>query len=254
MYPGGFIAEVVGLSPKVTEKDVGDFFSYCGALEHVEIIRNGEDTCSAYVTFKDAYALETAVLLSGATIADQPICIIRWGTNEDESHPWGSPWNFEENSGSTQVTHMDRYASTPGEAITVAQEVVKTMLAKGYVLSKDALVKAKHLDETYGLSAKAAAKVVELGDRIGLNDKLSAGVKVAKSVDEKYHVVEITKTAATVTGNAAVTAATFTGRTAKAAGTAVVNSTYFAKGALWVSGVLERAAKAAADLGTHNTK
>lgn len=26
--------------------------------------RNGEDTCSAYVTFKDAYALETAVLLS----------------------------------------------------------------------------------------------------------------------------------------------------------------------------------------------
>lgn len=39
MYTGGFIAEVVGLSPKVAEKDVGDFFSYCGALEHVEIIR-----------------------------------------------------------------------------------------------------------------------------------------------------------------------------------------------------------------------
>lgn len=149
---------------------------------------------------------------------------------------------------------MDQYAYTPGEAITVAQEVVKTMLAKGYVLSKDALVKAKAMDESYGLSAKAAAKVVELGSRIGINDKISAGVKAVKSVDEKYHVAEITKTAASVTGNAAVSAAAFTGRTAKAAGTAVVNSSYFANGALWVSGVLERAAKAAADLGTHDTK
>ncbi|KAJ0043144.1 hypothetical protein Pint_19258 [Pistacia integerrima] len=138
---------------------------------------------------------------------------------------------------------MDQYVSTPGEAITVAQEVVKTMLAKGYVLSKDALVKAKAMDESYGLSAKAAAKVVELGNRIGINDKISAGVKAVKSVDEQYHVAEITKTAASVTG-----------RTAKAAGTAVVNSSYFATCALWVSGVLERAAKAAADLATHDTK
>ncbi|KAJ0099581.1 hypothetical protein Patl1_22163 [Pistacia atlantica] len=121
------------------------------------------------------------------------------------------------------VTHMDQYVSTPGEAITVAQEVVKTMLAKGYVLSKDALVKAKAMDESYGLSAKAAAK---------------------KSPKQLHQLL----------GNAAVSAAIFTGRTAKAAGTAVVNSSYFATGALWVSGVLECAAKAAADLATHDTK
>lgn len=65
-------------------------------------------------------------------------------------------------------------------------------------------------------------------------------------------VSDITKSAASVTGNTAVTAATFTGRTAVAAGTAVVKCRYFAKGTLWVSGVMERAVKAAAaDLGTH---
>lgn len=253
MYAGGYVAEVVGLSPNATEKDVHEFFSYCGDLERVEIIRSGEYGGTAYVTFGDAYTLETAVLLSGATIVDQPVCIIRWGVYTDEPNPWISSWGFDENSGST-TTHMGQFVSTPGEAVTVAQDAVKTMIAKGYVLSKDALVKAKALDESYGLSASAAAKVAELSNRYGLTDKINASKKAIKSVDEKYHVSDITKSAASVTGNAAVTAATFTGKTAVAAGTAVVNSRYFAKGALWVSGVLERAAKAAADLGTHGAK
>lgn len=251
MSPCGYVAEVIGISPSAMEKDVREFFSCCGELEHVEIVRSGDCGSAAYVTFKDAYALETAVLLSGATIVDQPVCILRSGSFPDESYPWNNPLNFDENTGST-TSYTDKYASTPGEAVTVAQEVVKTMLAKGYVLSKDALVKAKALDESYGLSAHAAAKVAEISNKIGLTDKINASITAVKSVDEKYHVAEITKSAASVTGNAAITAATFTGRTAVAAGNAFVNSTYFAKGALWVSGVLERAAKAAADLGTNH--
>lgn len=39
MYPGGFTVEVTTLSPRATEKDVRDFFSHCGAIEHLEIIR-----------------------------------------------------------------------------------------------------------------------------------------------------------------------------------------------------------------------
>ncbi|KAK9272976.1 hypothetical protein L1049_003356 [Liquidambar formosana] len=216
MYPGGYTAEVTNLSPKATEKDVYGFFAHCGAIEHVEIIRSGEYTCTAYVTFKDAYALETAILLSGATIVDQCVFISQWGSYIDESDPWnGSSWKHQQNS--STATHMSQYVSTPGEAVTVAQEVVKTMLAKGYILGNDAIIKAK-------------------------------------AFDEKYHVVEITKSAATATGITAVAAATVTGRTAVAAANAVVNSSYFAKGALWVSDVLTRAAKVAADMGSHDSK
>lgn len=39
MYPGGYTAEVTSLSPRATEKDVYDFFSHCGAIEHVEMVR-----------------------------------------------------------------------------------------------------------------------------------------------------------------------------------------------------------------------
>ncbi|THG00568.1 binding partner of ACD11 1-like isoform X3 [Camellia sinensis] len=243
MYPGGYTAEVTCLSPRATEKDVYDFFAHCGVVEHVEIIRSGEYSCTAYVTFKDAYALETAVLLSGAKIADQHVCISCWGTYIDESDPWNNPsWKLgDENS--SMGTQINQFASTPAEAITVAQEVVKTMVAKGYVLGKDALTKAKALDESYQVSSTAASKVVELSNRIGLTEKIYSGMEAVKSMDGKYHVSETT-----------MTAASYTGRTAVAAANAVVNSSYFAKGALWVSDVLTRAASVAADLGSHGVK
>ncbi|KAI5558832.1 hypothetical protein BDE02_17G068000 [Populus trichocarpa] len=248
MYPGGYTAEVTSLSPKAEEKDVYEFFSHCGAIEHVEIIRSGEHACTAYVTFKDAYGLQTAILLSGATIVDQRVCITHWGTFVDEFDAWGSSSKDEGNTSSVGIP-FNQFVSTPGEAVTVAQEVVKTMLSKGYILGKDAMVKAKAFDESHQVLATAAAKVSELSNRIGLTDKIYAGMETVKCVDEKYHVSEFTKSAASVTGTAAVSAATFTGKTAVAAANAVVNSTYFAKGALWVSGVLTQAAEAAADMG-----
>ncbi|XP_009347050.1 binding partner of ACD11 1 [Pyrus x bretschneideri] len=249
MYPGGYTAEVTSLSSKATEEDVYNFFSHCGAVEHVEIIRSGEYACTAYVTFKDAFALQTAILLSGARIVDQCVCITRWGSYTDESDAWNSPYNPEGNTSLTTY-HTSEFISTPGEAVTV----VKTMAAKGYVLGKGALTKAKAFDESHQLSATAAAKVCELSNRIGLTEKIYAGMEVVKTVDEKFHVSDITKSAATVTGTAAVVAATYAGQAAVAAGSAVFNSSYFAKGALWFSDVLTRASKAAADLGTHGGK
>lgn len=252
MYPGGYTAEITSLSPNATEEDVRDFFTYCGVIEHVEINRYGEEVCTAYVTFRDAYALDTAVLLSGATIVDQSVRISRWGSYMDDSYPWNGHSYQTQEYGSSTVIHADPFFSSPGEAVTVTQEVVKTMISKGYVLSKDALTKAKAFDDSRGISAAAAAKVAELSHKIGLTDKINTGKEAVRSVDETYHVSDITKSVAYATGTAAVTAATITGRTAKAAATAVVNSSYFANGALWVSGVLNRAAKAAADLGTHH--
>jgi len=136
MYPGGYTAEVTCLSPTATEKEIYDFFSHCGEIEHADIIRSGEYACTAYVTFRDAYALETAVLLSGATIAGQQVYISHWGTHVDDSDPWNNPsWHPGYGNGSTD-DDTRQYLSTPGEAITIAQEAVKTMIAKGYILSK----------------------------------------------------------------------------------------------------------------------
>ncbi|EHA8590005.1 putative Binding partner of ACD11 1 [Cocos nucifera] len=127
--------------------------------------------------------------------------------------------------------------------MTVAQDVVKTMLAKGYTLSKDALIKAKALDESYQVSATAAAKIAELSKRIGLTDRINAGVDRVRSVDERYHVSETTKTVVSATGRTAVSVAN-----------SIVSSSYFSAGALLVSDALKKAAEAAKDLAAYGKK
>ena len=42
------------------------------------LYRAGEDACTAYVTFKDAYSLETAVLLSVSHSQSVSIVVICW--------------------------------------------------------------------------------------------------------------------------------------------------------------------------------
>ncbi|KAJ7943501.1 Binding partner of ACD11 1 [Quillaja saponaria] len=223
MTPGGYTVEVTGLSPKATEKDVYDFFAFSGAIEHVEIVRSGDDACTAYVTFKDDYSQETACLLSGATIVDERVCITRWGNYVDEFDFWKSPSDrHEEATDPNQSLQSRQFVSSAGEAVTMAQEVVYNMLEKGYILGKDALTRAKAFDESHQVSATATAKVAELSQRIGLTDKISAGVGAVKSVDEKYHFSEMTKLAASATG-----------RTVASAANSVVNSSYFSNGALW---------------------
>lgn len=39
MIVENYTAEVTGLSPNASEKEVYEFFSYCGDIEHLEIIR-----------------------------------------------------------------------------------------------------------------------------------------------------------------------------------------------------------------------
>lgn len=243
MSLNGYTVEVSNLSPRATEGDLYDFFSFSGAIEHIEIIRSGDYASTAYVTFKEPHSLETAVLLSGATIVDQHVCITRWGQYDEPSfwdHP--SSWRVEDDT-ERMASQGYQFRTTPTEAATMAQEVVKTMLSKGYVLGKDALSKAKAFDESHRVTATAAAKVAELSNRVGLTDKICAGVDAVRSTDQQYHVSETAKTVALAAG-----------RTAASVANTVVNSSYFAAGAMWVSDALNRASKAAADLGSHGNR
>lgn len=125
----------------------------------------------------------------------------------------------------------------------MAQDVVVRMASMGYQLSKDALARARAFDESHQVSATAAAKVADLSKRVGLTDTIYAGVDAVRSVDERYHVSETTRTVASATG-----------RTAAAVTNTVVSSSYFSAGALLVSDVLNRAAKVAADLAKHGNQ
>lgn len=117
------------------------------------------------------------------------------------------------------------------------------MLAKGFILGKDAINKAKSFDERHHLTSNASATVATIDRKIGLSDKLSIGTAIVnekvREMDEKFQVSEKTKTAIAVAE-----------QKASSAGSAIMSNPYVSTGASWVSSAITAVAKAAEDVST----
>ena len=123
-----------------------------------------------------------------------------------------------------------------------AEDVVTTMLAKGFVLGKDAVNKAKAFDDKHRFTSTASATVASLDQKIGLSQKISMGTTLVndkmKEVDQKFQVSEKTKSALTAAE-----------QTVSNAGSAIMKNRYILTGASWVTGAFNRVARAAEDVG-----
>ncbi|KAL9274398.1 Binding partner of ACD11 1-like protein [Drosera capensis] len=223
--------KVCNVSLSASEKDIKEFFSFSGDIEYVELHSENERSQTAYVTFKDTQGAETAVLLSGATIVDQSVII---ALAPDYKLPAAAslPHTGIEN----------RTDGASGSAVQKAEDIVTTMLAKGFVLGKDALGKAKSFDEKLQLSSTASAKVASLDQKIGLTEKISLGTTLVnekmKEVDQKFQVSEKTKTAFATAE-----------QTVSNAGSAIMKNRYVLTGTSWVTSAFNRVSKAAGEVG-----
>lgn len=126
-------------------------------------------------------------------------------------------------------------------AVQKAENVVSTMLAKGFILGKDAINKAKSFDERHQLMSNASATVASIDRKIGLRDKVSIGTAVVngkvREMDEWYQVSEKTKSAFWIAE-----------QKASSAGSAILSNHYVLTGASWVSSAFGAVAKAAGDV------
>ncbi|RVW34556.1 Binding partner of ACD11 1 [Vitis vinifera] len=213
--------KVSNISLAVTERDIKEFF-----LSLVIYNMEAEKTQLAYVTFKNSQGADTAVLLTGATIADLSVSI---NLLTIISCPGALPPSPEEK------------LHTTNSAVKKGEDVVSTMLAKGFVLGKDAINKAKAFDEQHHLVSNASATVASIDRKMGLSEKLSIGTAVVnekvKEMDERYQVFEKTKSALAIAE-----------QKASIAGSAIMNNHYVATGASWVSSALSMVTKAAEDV------
>ncbi|XP_057505698.1 binding partner of ACD11 1-like isoform X1 [Actinidia eriantha] len=240
--------QVGNVSDLASEREIHEFFSFSGDIEHIEIRRDSGQLKTAFVTFKDPKALEIALLLSGATVVDQIVSIT-------------AAENYVPKAETREVTTMDNVTSVAPEHISPsteakpsspsngrvyvskAQDVVSTVLAKGSAIRQDAVNKAKAFDEKHRLTANASAKVISLDRRVGLTEKLTVGISVVnekmKSVDQKLQVSDKTM--------AALMAAE---RKLNDTGSAVKTSKYVTAGASWLNGAFSKVAKAGQVAGT----
>ncbi|CAK9207966.1 unnamed protein product [Sphagnum troendelagicum] len=229
---------VSNVSPKATEHDIQDFFSFSGEIEHIELHKDGELSQIAFVTFKDAQALDTALLLSGATVVDQAVTIS--AAEESDSPAMSHP-------AATPSEHA--YATELPVSSNRAQEVFSNMLARGFVLGHNAMARAKALDEKHHitanasqLSANASARVASLDKKIGITQKITAGSAAVnqqvKAVDEKYQVTEKTRSVLIAAE-----------QKINNAGSAIMKNRYVLSGASWVTGAYAKVAKSAGEVG-----
>lgn len=123
-----------------------------------------------------------------------------------------------------------------------AEDVVSGMISKGFILGKDAIAKAKSLDEKHQLTSTASARVTSFDKRIGFTEKINTGTTVVsekvKEVDQKFQVTEKTKSA--------IAAAE---QTVTNAGSAIMKNRYVLTGATWVTGAFNKVTKAAEEVG-----
>ncbi|XAR64841.1 hypothetical protein NMG60_11008707 [Bertholletia excelsa] len=233
--------QVGNVSDLASEREIHEFFSFSGDIEHIEIRREPGQSKTAYVTFKDSKALEIALLLSGATIVDQIVSI----TSAENYIPRA---DIEEIGMVDNVARMDpentfpiteeNSASRNGRVhVSKAQYVVSNMIAKGSAIKQDAVNKARAFDEKHQLTASASAKVISFDRRVGLTEKLTVGISVVnekvKSVDQKFQVSDKTM--------AALMAAE---RKLNDTGSAVKSSRYVTAGTAWLNGAFTKVAKA----------
>ncbi|CAL5215304.1 unnamed protein product [Lathyrus oleraceus] len=219
--------KVSNVTAAATENDIKEFFSFSGDIQYVEMQSDTENTKTAYVTFKNTQGADTAVLLTGSNIANASVIITP--VENYQLPPEAQPFSPD-------------LKKTP-DAVKKAEDVVSTMLAKGFVLGKDAIGRAKSFDERHRLSSNASAKVASLDRKIGLSGKLSVGTALVnekvREMDEKFQVSEKTKSALAVAE-----------QKASDAGSAIMSNPYVSTGALWVSSAISAVAKAAEDVTT----
>lgn len=221
--------KVSNLSLGASERDIKEFFSFSGDIAYVEMKSDTERSQIAYVTFKDLQGAETAVLLSGATIVDMSVTITL------------AP-DYELPPAAIAPTVTDRAPGGAESALRKAEDVVTGMLAKGFILGKDAVNKAKGFDEKHQLSSTASEKVASFDKKIGLTEKISVGTSVVsekvREVDQKFQVSEKTKSAFAAAE-----------QSVSNAGSAIMKNRYVFTSAAWVSGAFNKVAKAAGEVG-----
>ena len=217
---------VSNLSLKAALRDVKEFFSFSGDLVHVEMQSGDELSQVAYIAFKDKQGAETAMLLTGATIVDMAVIV--------------TPATDYELPADVLAALEPKDAKS--SALEKAEDIVGTMLAKGFILGRDALDKAKALDEKHQLTSTATARVSSFDKRIGLSEKISVGTSVVndkvKEMDQKYLVSEKTRSALAAAEQGVSTA-----------GSAIMKNRYVLTGAAWVTGAFSKVANTANDVG-----
>jgi len=161
------VVNVKNISSQTSEKEVKDFFSFCGKISSIEITPTGE-TKSATVTFEKETAAKTALLLDNTQLGSTSVQVSSaTGSNEDD----GSHYTGNEQRDSDEITQEEKPRS----------RIIAEYLAHGYAIGDQASQRAIDLDQKHGVSNRFLSTLHQI-------DQKTQATSKAKAVDQSYGV------------------------------------------------------------------
>jgi len=163
---------VEGISSQTTDKEVQDFFSFCGKISKLSVTPTSNDassTKSATVTFEKETAAKTALLLDNTQLGSSQVTVKSTASLGDLAGTSKS----EETEDDHSVSQEDKPRS----------RIVAEYLAHGYVLSDTIIEKALALDKQHGVSSRFTKVLSDFDAKYNATDK-------TKALDDKYAVTK----------------------------------------------------------------
>jgi len=163
---------VKGIHHDTSEKEVKDFFSFCGKITSISVTPESdavEAAKSASVTFEKETAAKTALLLDSTQLGKSQVHVSTASTIDDVAAKAGAA--VSSGTGDEHIEQEDKPRS----------RIVAEYLAHGYVLSDQVISRAIQLDSKHGISSRFTNALTSFDQKYKATD-------TAKSMDTKYGV------------------------------------------------------------------
>lgn len=158
---------VSSISKETGEKEVRDFFSFCGKISDLKITDGGESK-NATVTFEKETAAKTALLLDNTQLGSSHVKVTSASGSSDDD---GSHFTSNVERDSDEITQEEKPRS----------RIIAEYLAHGYAVGDVAAQRAIDLDQKHGITNRFLTTLKSLDAKYHTTDK-------AKSVDQAYGV------------------------------------------------------------------
>ncbi|KAH0614454.1 uncharacterized protein H6S33_000090 [Morchella sextelata] len=174
---------VSNIASTTPEKEIRDFFSFCGKITSLSITPTSADansTQSATVTYERESAAKTALLLDGTKLGPNPVKVETTHSLDEIAGGHVASGDADAPSFGTTEEQL-RQEDKPRTAI------LAEYLSHGYVVGDTALQKGIELDTKHGISATFTGY---LNKALSTIDNTTHASTTARSMDSQYHVTD----------------------------------------------------------------
>ncbi|KAI0477430.1 hypothetical protein GGR56DRAFT_637278 [Xylariaceae sp. FL0804] len=158
---------VKNISAQTDDKEIKDFFSFCGKITDIKVTPGEGNTKDASVTFEKETAAKTAQLLNNTSLNSSQISV--------------APADGKADDGTPHTTNDERDTDTITQEEKPRSRILAEYLAHGYVVGDATLQRAIDLDHTHGVTTRFMNTLTSLDQKYHATDR-------AKAADQSYGI------------------------------------------------------------------